>query len=166
MSQEGQYVSDNFLQTLTGDTGGPVPPDGSGTIFVLGGTGTRVVGTPGSNTITIDTTGSGVDWNLVTVSPQTIDIHQGYVTNNAAGITYVLPATMQFGEYFRITGINGLWTLTQNAGQTIHFGNQSTTTGVGGSIASTHVRDAIDIVCVVADTDFQVLSSIGNFTVT
>lgn len=41
---------------LEGDSGGQVAPNGSGVIFVLGGTNISTVGTPGSNTITINTT--------------------------------------------------------------------------------------------------------------
>lgn len=58
MSQSGVMSFDttkNFLQTLTGNSGGAVPPDGSGNINLLGnnGTGINIVGTPLSNLLTV-----------------------------------------------------------------------------------------------------------------
>jgi len=40
------------IVTLTGDSGGAVPPDGAGNLDILGGNGINVVGTPGSNLLT------------------------------------------------------------------------------------------------------------------
>ena len=49
------------LGTLTGNSGGPVPPDGSNNINVIGdGTTVNVVGNPGTNTLTISAVGTGV----------------------------------------------------------------------------------------------------------
>jgi hypothetical protein len=42
------------LDTLTGDTGGAVPPDMSDNINILGGTGIQVNGNPATNTLTIE----------------------------------------------------------------------------------------------------------------
>lgn len=42
------------VETLTGDTGGAVGPDGAFNINIVGGTGISVAGTPGTNTLTIN----------------------------------------------------------------------------------------------------------------
>lgn len=56
MSQIGQLVNPRGLniETLTGDTGGAVGPDGAGNINTFGGTGIVVTGTPGTHTLTWD----------------------------------------------------------------------------------------------------------------
>jgi hypothetical protein len=153
---------------LAGDSGGNVPPDGSGVFNVLGGTGVTTVGDIGTNTVTWNVTGGGLDWIEVTVTgPTTLAANTGYVTNNAATVNLTLPATIPFGSVIRICGKGaGGWSLGQNAGQTIQFGNVATTTGAGGSIASTQQNDCLELVCITADTDFNVLSSVGVLTVT
>ena len=44
--------------------------------------------------------------------------------------------------------------IAQNPGQTIHFGNRSTTTGVSGHLDSSHQYDAIQLICITANTDW------------
>lgn len=81
-------------------------------------------------------------------------------------IDLALPATATIGDIFRIGGeAPTKWTATQNAGQTIHFGILDTTAGATGSLLSTMPYDAIELVCTQTNTDFAVLSSIGNITV-
>lgn len=106
-------------------------------------------------------------WNVETGTSATMAVNNGYISNNASTVTFTLPSSAAVGDIIRVSGIGaGGWAVAQNAGQTIHFGNQSSTTGVTGSLASTHDRDSIYLVCVVADDDFNILSSIGNITVT
>ena len=145
------------------DSGSAVPASGVLTVAGTGGITTSGTG----STVTID--GSAIadfDWNVETGTTETIVAGNGYIGNNAAGVTFTLPSTATVGDRFSVTGLQASWTVAQNAGQTIHMGNQSTTTGVGGSLASTNARDVITFICVVTDDDFQVVSSIGNITVT
>lgn len=63
MSQAG-IVSDtsgggNDIRTITGDSGGPVAGDASFNVDLLGGAGVNVIGSPGTNTLTISLTGGG-----------------------------------------------------------------------------------------------------------
>ena len=58
----------------------------------------------------------------------------------------------------------GGWKIAQNASQLIHFGVATTTTGTGGSLASSAQYDVVTMVCSVANTTWTVLSSIGNIT--
>jgi len=109
--------------------------------------------------------GSGITWTIVTADA-TMAIDNGYIANKGTLLSMALPATSVTGKPIRISGMNaGLWKITQAAGQVIHFGDVSTTTGTGGYIASTLMRDAVELVCVVADTEWNVISSVGNITV-
>lgn len=151
------------VQFEAGDTGGNVPPDGAGVINNLGGTGCETVGVPASNTLTWNVVGGGLTWIEITVTgPTSLAINTGYVTNNVGVVGMTLPTTAAFGSVIRICGKgSGGWSLGQNAGQVIHMGNVSTTTGAGGSIASTQQYDCLELVCTIADTAFTALSSVG-----
>lgn len=132
--------------------------------------GANVTITEGAGTITVAAAAGGggvISWVEVTTTSQSADVDTGYITNNANLVTVTLPSTIAVGEVVRISGKGaGMWRVAQNAGQTIYFGNQSTTTGAGGRLDATHRRDAIELVCVTANSDFNVISSIGNITVT
>lgn len=168
MSQMGQILSGAFggaIKTLTGNAGGAVSPDGIGNITVVGSGAITVTGNPGTNTLTI-TTSAGFAWVEVTGVSDTMVIDTGYIANNAGVVTLTLPATAALGSIIRVTGKGaGGWLIAQNAGQTIYFGASTTTPGVGGSLASTAQRDTVELVCVTADDDWNVLSSVGNITV-
>lgn len=106
-------------------------------------------------------------WNEVTGTSDTFEAQNGYITNNAGLVTLTLPSTCAVGDYFRVAGLGaGGWAVAQNASQTIHFGNMDTTTGVGGSLASTNRYDCLEFLCVATNNEFLVLSSVGNITVT
>ncbi len=129
-----------------------------------------------TNMVTINTTtgqlGSAAvptgafPWAVTTVDANMV-ANNGYIANKAGLLTMTLPAAAAVGDMFRITGINNAtgWKIGQVAGQTIHFAGVNTTTGTGGSLASTATRDTVELVCVVANTDFNILSSIGNITI-
>jgi len=60
MSQSGSYFNSrglNFIATLTGNTGGPVGPDGSNNINVVGAGNITVAGNPATHTETISIVG-------------------------------------------------------------------------------------------------------------
>ena len=104
---------------------------------------------------------------LVTGTTQTASVNNGYITNNAALVTVTLPNTAAVGSIVRIAGKGaGGWRVAQNASEIIHFGNVDTTTGTGGRLDSTDTNDAVELLCIVADTEWMVLSSQGNITVT
>jgi len=108
----------------------------------------------------------GFTWVTVTGTSQAISGGNIYIANNASLITFTLPTTCSVGDTFQIVGKGaGLWKIAQNAGQYIVYGDQTTTTGVGGSLDSVQDKDVVEIACIVADTEFQVLDSIGNLTV-
>jgi len=110
--------------------------------------------------------GGGLSWSAITVD-QTIAVLNGYICNKVGLLSLALPTTSAVGDVFRVTGMNTDlgWTITQAASQQIHFGSASTTTGVGGSISSVLKRDTIECVCVVANLEWNVTSSISNLTI-
>lgn len=141
----GSSGSDPVLATLTAGTGMTI--------------------TEGSGSITLDATGGGLTWLVETGTTLTMAVNTGNIGNNAAGVTFTLPDTAAVGDIVKVTGLQASWTIAQNAGETIYFGSSSTTTGVGGSLASTDARDVVELVCVVANTDWQIISSIGNISI-
>lgn len=151
--------------TLTGNSGGAVGPSG-GNINIVGTGGVTIAGNPGTSTLTVSVSGSGMTWNLISSTTATMSSNNAYVANNAGLVTLTLPATAAFGDVIQVVGKGaGGWSVAQNAGQTIHFGTFNTTTGVGGSLASTQTYDSIEMVCIIANTDFVVYTSVGNLTV-
>ena len=95
-------------------------------------------------------------------------INTGYIANNAALVTATLPAVSAIGDFVWIVGKGaGGWQIAQNAGQTIHFGNQNTTVGPGGHLDSANQYDAIQLLCTAANTDWTCTGiSQGNISVT
>lgn len=109
----------------------------------------------------------GVFWTEVTGTSQTAVVGNAYITNNVGLVTVTLPTTAAVGSVIRIVGKGtGGWKVAQNLLEIIHFGSSDTTIGTGGSLASTHRRDVVELVCVVADNEWSVISSVGNITVT
>lgn len=133
---------------------------------ITAGTGISVVN--GAGTITISASAGGFSWNEVTGTSQAMSVDNGYIANNAALVTLTLPATASVGDTIQVVGKGaGGWRIAQNAGQTIHIGNQSTTTGAGGNLSSGQFRDVVEFLCTTANTDWTVIDVIGsNLSVT
>jgi len=165
----GQLDADSFATippevalTYTEDSGTAVPV--ANNLNIRGGAGISTTGF--GDTVTITATGAGFTWNTVAGTTQTVAKDNGYKNGNAGLTTYLLPATGAVGDTFQLAGFGaGGWILTQNASQTIHFNSTDTTVGVGGSIASTNRYNTIEVMCIVANTDWTVLDSSGTLTV-
>ena len=133
----------------------------------IAGTGTRDATTfyRGDGTFATPE-GGGITWSEVTGTTQAASVNAGYIANNAGLVTITLPTTAAVGDVVRVTGKGaGGWLIAQNASQIIHFLGTDTTTGTGGSLASTGTYDGVEIVCVVANTEWVVISSMGNITI-
>jgi hypothetical protein len=132
------------------------------------GAGITITNAAGS--ITIAASGTELTWTTVASSSQALAVNNGYIVNNGASLcTLTLPSTAAVGSIIAIIGLSastGLWKIAQNASQLINFGSSVTTTGTGGSIASTLVNDNIYIICTVTNTTWAVVSAVGNQTVT
>lgn len=128
--------------------------------------------TPGAGTITITNSaisGGGFAWTVITGATQTMAAGGGYIANrSAAQVGFSLPATAAVGDAYQVTGIDNAtgWKITHALGtnQIIYFGTSNTTTTTG-SLTSSATRDSVTIICVIADTAFQVINSIGNITI-
>lgn len=129
--------------------------------------GTGVSITNGAGSISIAASGGGLTWSVITGASQALAVNNGYIANNAGTVAFTLPVTAAVGTLIAVTGINNNtgWSIGLNVGQTIYFGSASTTTGVAGSLACTKTRDTVYLLCVVANTDWNVVDSIGNITV-
>lgn len=128
--------------------------------------GVGITVTNGAGAITLTAAGGGLTAIDQLGAAVTMVAGNNYVADNAGLVTLTLPAVAAFGDTFRITGKGaGGWLMAQAIGQTCHAGNVATTAGVGGSIASSNQWDAIDIICVTANTTFSVNVRQGNVTV-
>jgi hypothetical protein len=108
-----------------------------------------------------------VDWSEVTDTTVSSSVDIGYVMNNSSQVVLTLPSNPEVGQIIFVIGKgSGGWKIAQNAGQTIHFGDQNTTAGTGGSLESTDRYDAIKVVCMTVNSDFVTKNAIGNLTVT
>lgn len=128
------------------------------------GTGVSITNAAGS--ITINAIGGGLTWSVVTVNA-TFTVNTGTIANKAGTLAMALPAASAVGDMISITGINTAtgWQITQAAGQQIFFGTSSTTLGATGTLTSSAIRDSLTMVCVVANTTWNVINSIGNISV-
>ena len=110
--------------------------------------------------------GGGITWTEVTGTTQAASADNGYITNNESLVTVTLPSTCAVGKTIRVAGKGaGLWKIAQNAGQIIYFGDQNTTSGTAGYLAAQNQYDSIELLCITANTTFNVISAVGNITV-
>jgi len=161
--------------TLNIESGGAVPiqfdadsgsaAPAAGVLDILGGGGVTTSAT--GSAVTISTSGGGLAWSEVTGTSQAMVAENGYLTNNAGLVTCTLPATAAQFTMLEVVGQGaGGWAIAQQAGQTIIWeSTASTTTGVGGSLASTDQYDKVRLMCTVADLTWTVVASKGNITI-
>lgn len=153
------------LSTLTMPDATVISPVANNINFV-DGAGIAITGSGDDITVTATITPFLIAWSVITAATKTIVVNEGYFANRGAGVAFVLPATSAVGDVFYVSGIDaGGWSITQSAGQNIRIGNQISTTGGGGSLASTAIGDSVFCVCSVANTSWVVQSSMGNITI-
>ncbi len=103
----------------------------------------------------------GVSWANISGTTQTAVINTGYVIGNASQTTVTLPVTAALGSIVAIQGKGAAgWILAAGTGQTIQVGQTASTTA--GSVTSAAAFDAIQVVCITANTTWAtsyVLSS-------
>jgi len=164
MSQIAIYDNTTILpdiELLTGNAGGAVGPNAAHNINIVGVGAVVVTGNPATNTLSIDVGGAGV-WTRDVPAAVALVEDTGHIPTNVGLTTYTLPLLATLGTLIEIVGESaGLWTIAQNAGQSIQVGNISTTVGVGGSITATDRYDTIKLICRVANTTWSVTSFVG-----
>jgi hypothetical protein len=111
-------------------------------------------------------TGGGmIIWSVVT-DDQGLSVDTGVFANKNEGtLVLTLPSSSAVDKIVRVSGLQNTWRIAQNHGQIIHFGNMDTTVGVSGYLASNDPKDCVELVCSVANTEWNVISSQGNITV-
>lgn len=156
-------VDSSVATTFSNDTGS-ITLIGNEVRFLEG---SNVTITRSGNSFTFaSTASSSFTWSVVLGTSQGLVAENGYIANNAALVTFTLPATCTIGDGFQILGKGaGLFRVAQNAGQTIVFGQQTTTLGVAGRIDAAHRRDCVELICTETDVEFMIVDSIGNLTV-
>jgi len=99
-------------------------------------------------------------------SEHSLVVNNAFIVNAGAALVFSLPASSSVGDVVALV-LDGAtsWSISQGAGQQIRLGSSETTAGVGGSLTSTAQGDAIHMVCSVASTRWNVVSSIGNITI-
>lgn len=138
-------------QIIVGATGGAAIAAN-----ITGGTGISVVNA--ANSITINQSGGGMTWNIG-LTPGTVTVNNAYV-DTIGNQTYVLPANADVGDMVRIVGsAAGNWVLQAGAGDIIHLG--TATTSGGGTLTATDDHDSVEVVCIVANSEWTVLSVVS-----
>lgn len=131
----------------------------------LTGSGGIVI-TPGAGTIDINGSGAGagIVWQAIGAN-QTLVVQNGYFCTSGGTLALLLPPVSVIGDTIEISieGSTG-FQVTQGAGQSIKFGNQITTVGVGGSISSASQGDTLRMICRTANLSWVIVSSMGNLT--
>lgn len=166
MSQAGindiLNVAPSVPTSFVTDMGTAIPA--SNVIQIVGGPGVQTIG--GGNTITINIT-SAVTWLTVSAAdnPVTMQPQFGYIVVGGATVNFTLPAAMAVGQNIKIEGSGAMFTIAQNAFQSMFLGIVSSTIG-GGNMESTTIFDAIELLCVTANFQFKVINSVGNLKFT
>ncbi len=89
-----------------------------------------------------------------------------YICKGTSLVEITLPVTAKVGDVLQIVGAaSGGWSLLQNTGQRIHFGNKSTSITTG-KINSTHSFDGMTLMCTTENTVWHVTNSNGNPDIT
>jgi hypothetical protein len=154
-------MSKNLAQVFAAN---PVTTIGSTDLFYLAASATTDAGITGAN---LKAQFPSATWNDVAAATQTLAANNGYVSDDGATpVTFTLPATAALGSIIEVAGKgSGGWTIAQLAGQQINFGNRQSTLGVGGSLSSTNQYDYVKLLCITANTTYNVIGGVGNITV-
>jgi hypothetical protein len=126
----------------------------------------------GDGVYAVPSVGSSISWSTVT-SDQFVAVNNGYFVNSTSLVTLTLPATAAVGDRILVVGRNsGGWRVAQNSGQSIEFLNLTTTVGISGRIdteatptAARTPKATIELICVVANTTWQVVLATGTIDV-
>ncbi len=149
---------------LTVHTDGPDAVESGNAISIVGSGGITTSGSGSTITITGGGASGGLTWNTIAAS-QTLSVNNGYFCTGGGALALLLPPVSVLGDTIEVY-LDGSTSMqvTQGAGQAIKFGNQVTTGGAGGSIASTGQGDGFTMVCQVANLRWVITACMGNLT--
>lgn len=149
------------IQTLTGDTGGPIPPTANN-INILGGTGVTVAGTPGTSTLTISVVNEGFTWSEQAVS-FAAQIQNGYFCT--AALTASLPTSigLTIGNSIIIyVDTTSPVVIQANTGEFIQVGFNIS--DAGGTATSNTRGSILELVYRPSDLTWHGISSFGSWS--
>jgi hypothetical protein len=127
--------------------------------------GAGITITNGGGSISIAANSATSNWVNQTGTSVTMAVNTSYLANSSSLVTLTLPTTAAQFSVFQVAGNgSGGWKIAQAAGQQINFGNVTTTSGTGGSLASSNQYDSVTLLCTTANTQFTVLAPLGNIT--
>lgn len=150
------------IQTLTGDSGGAVPPTANN-INILGGAGVEVVGTPGTSTLTINVTTSGFEWSEETVSFSAVSGH-GYFCNNALTVSLPSNVGLPIGSTV-IIYVDTADPVIIQANGVDKIQVSSNISIPGGTATSTQQGNILELVYKPSDFTWHTISSMGTWGV-
>jgi hypothetical protein len=157
----GVFTGSTLTQydTLVGGASDAIVSVGPGTVGqVLTSNGS------GANPSYQDIVIGGFPYTIITAN-QALVPNNGYFIGGA-GISITLPTTSSVGDVIDIRGLNtgGGWTLTYTTGQSILFG-ESTTTVTTGNLTSILPSDSVRLICLVADLTWMVADPMNNILI-
>lgn len=116
---------------------------------------------------TISSTTTTLIWTEVTGTTQAMNVSNGYISSNAALVTFTLPATAAIGDQVQVLGKGaGGWKINQASNQQINLGILATSVGTSGSLASTKQFDTVELRCITAGAStIWTAKTTGNITV-
>ena len=103
----------------------------------------------------------GFPWTVVSGNVQAALINNGYIIGNAAQTLVKMPTISAVGSIISIRGMGaGGWILAMPTGGILHVGQMATTPG--GFVTSANNYDSIDVICIVADTEWTINSTTSS----
>lgn len=154
-----------FVETLTGNTGGAVPPDGSDNINVVGdGTTCTVAGNAGTNTLTISVISQGLTWSDQAVSFNAAS-NNGYFCTAALTATFPTNVSLVNGSTINIYADTASTVTIQAApGEFIEVAQK---TSVSGGTAVSNVQgNNLALVFRISDNTWHAIGPVGTWSIT
>jgi len=154
-----------IVETLTGNTGGAVPPTDNN-ISVLGSGSIVVTGSPGTSTLTISNTNGGFVWTDEAASFAAVP-QNGYFCT--ATLTATMPASAGLTNgstvIFYVDSSNPV-TIQCNTGQKIQVGDSTSVSGGVAVSSSLYIGSTLTLVYRVVNSTWNSISSLGTWAVT
>lgn len=105
--------------------------------------------------------GGGAHWVTIAGTTQLAAVNTGYIIGNAAQTTITLPTLAEVGSVINVQGLGaGGWVLQAAAAQIINIG--AAATSAGGTLISANRYDSLQIVCVLANSTWGVISVLST----
>lgn len=148
------------VQTLTGNTGGAVPPTANN-INVVGTGAVTVTGSPGTSTLTISVQTDSFTWSDKAIS-FAAQVQNGYFCTAALTATLPSAALVNGSTIILYIDTPAAVIIQAAGGQQIEI--SGTTSSVAGTATSTTQGNIVTLIYRVSDTTWHSVSSQGSFT--